>query len=224
EHIETAKFKKQTLEKEITFLEKDLNFKRNEVNAYVEKMDVDIDVKAKKQYKNVEVQTGEKTFFEKEKTETKKKETSNVIIYKKNKKKKKETSKVNMYKKDYKKLVNAAKENEHLKKQVQTFANTDIYKAYDNERKQKEQIKDKHNDLVQRFNTNIRDYNELVEENSSLKSKIIDLKHEIGSIYKSTKEFLKQRTDGLKAFKDVFNDLVTKVKEKSPKGEFERLN
>src|SRR5699024_12853000 len=57
EHIETAKFKKQTLEKEITFLEKDLNFKRNEVNAYVEKMDVDIDVKAKKQYKNVEVPT-----------------------------------------------------------------------------------------------------------------------------------------------------------------------
>src|SRR5699024_6115509 len=71
----------------------------NEVNAYVEKMDVDIDVKAKKQYKNVEVPTGEKTFFGKEKTETKKKETSNVIISKK----------------DYKKLVNAAKENEHLK-------------------------------------------------------------------------------------------------------------
>src|SRR5699024_6422415 len=73
EHIETAKFKKQTLEKEITFLEKDLNFKRNEVNAYVEKMDVDIDVKAKKQYKNVEVPTDEKNFFGKEKTETKKK-------------------------------------------------------------------------------------------------------------------------------------------------------
>src|SRR5699024_9890664 len=204
-----AKFKKQTLEKEITFLEKDLNFKRNEVNAYVEKMDVDIDVKAKKQYKNVEVPTGEKTFFGKEKTETKKKKTSNMIIYKKDNKKK---------------IVNNAKKNKNIKKQVQTFDNKDIYKAYDNERKQKEQIKDKHNDLVQRFNTNIRDYNELVEENSSLKSKINDLKHEIGSIYKSTKEFLKQRTDGLKAFKDVFNDLVTKVKEKSPKGEFERLN
>src|SRR5699024_953751 len=131
-----------------------------------------------------------KPFSEKKRLKQKKKETSNVIISKK----------------DYKKLVNAAKENEHLKKQEQTFANTDIYKAYDNERKQKEQNKDKHNDLVQRFNTNIRDYNELVEENSSLKSKINDLKHEIGSIYKSTKEFLKQRTDGLKAFKDVFND------------------
>lgn len=149
-----------------------------------------------------------KPFFGKEKTEMKKKETDNVIVSKN----------------DYIKLVNAAKENEHLKKQVQTFANTDIYKAYDNERKQKEEIKDKHNDLVKRFNTNIRDYNELVEENSSLKSKINDLRHEIGSIYKSTKDFLKERTDGLKAFKSVFNDLVTKVKEKSPKGEFERLN
>src|SRR5699024_10707226 len=204
----TAKFKKQTLEKEITFLEKDLNFKRNEDNAYEKKMDVDIEVKAKKQYKNEEMPTGKKTVFGREKTETKKNKTSNMIISKK----------------DYKKVVKDEKENEYLKKQVQTLDNTDIYKAYDNERKQKEQIKDKHNDIVKRFNTNIRDYNELVEENSSLKSKIIDLKHEIGSIYKSTKEFLKQRTDGLKAFKDVFNDLVTKVKEKSPKGEFERLN
>src|SRR5699024_10516968 len=110
------------------------------------------------------------------------------------------------------------------KKQIQTYSNTNNYKTYENERKKKKKNKDKHNDHVQRFNTNIRDYNELVEENSSLNSKINDLKHEIGSIYKSTKEFLKQRTDGLKAFKDVFNDLVTKVKEKSPKGEFERLN
>src|SRR5699024_12571149 len=111
----------------------DLNFKRNEVNAYVEKMDVDIDVKAKKQYKNVEVPTGEKTFFGKEKTETKKKETSNVIISKK----------------DYKKLVNDEKEKEHLKKQVQTFANTDIYKPYHNDHKQKEQNNDQHKHLLQ---------------------------------------------------------------------------
>lgn len=208
EHIETAKFKKQTLEKEITSLEKDLSLKRNEVNAYVEKIDVDIEVKAKKHYKNVEVPTGEKSIFGKEKTEIKKKETDNVIVSKK----------------DYKKLVSAAKENEHLKRQVTEFANSDIYKLYDKERKQKELIKDKHNDLVQRFNSNVNDYNELVEENSSLKSKISDLKHEIGSIYKSTKEFLKERTDSLKAFKSVFNDLVTKVKEKSPKSEFEILD
>src|SRR5699024_1341746 len=91
------KFKKQTLEIEITFLDKDLNFKRNEVNAYVEKMDVDIDVKAKKQYKNVEVTTGEKTFIGKEKNKTKKKKKSNENKYKKNNKKKK-----NKEKKQYK--------------------------------------------------------------------------------------------------------------------------
>src|SRR5699024_3954507 len=153
EHIETAKFKKQTLEKEITFVEKDMNFKRKEVKAYVEKIDEDIDIKTKKENKNVEVATGERQLIEKEKTDIKKKN----IGKEKTKTKKKETSNVIISKKDYKKLVNAAKENEHLKNQVQTFANTDIYKAYDNERKQKEQIKDKHNDLVQRFNTNIRD-------------------------------------------------------------------
>src|SRR5699024_8605756 len=68
EHIETAKFKKQTLEKEITSLEKDLSLKRNEVNAYVEKIDVDIEVKAKKHYKNVVVKNGEKSIFWIEKT------------------------------------------------------------------------------------------------------------------------------------------------------------
>ena len=97
-------------------------------------------------------------------------------------------------------------------------------KRYKNLSGEHEQVKEKYNDLVERYNSNANDYNELVEENRSLKSKISDLRNEIGSIYKSTKEFLKERTNGLKAFKSVFNDLVTKVKEKSPKGEFERLN
>src|SRR5699024_6199986 len=83
EHIETANFKKQTLEKEITFLEKELNFKRNEVNASVEKIDVDIDVKSKIQYKNLEVPTDEKTFLKKENTATKKKKTKTLFNYKK---------------------------------------------------------------------------------------------------------------------------------------------
>src|SRR5699024_5833195 len=102
EHMETRKFKKHMLEKDIDSLEKDidslekeLEFKRNEVKSYVEKSDdVKLDIKAKKQYKNVEVPTGEKTIFGKEKTETKRKETGNVIISRKN----------------YAELINAAKE------------------------------------------------------------------------------------------------------------------
>ena len=208
EHMETRKFKKYMLEKDIDSLEKELEFKRNEVKSYVEKSDdVKLDIKAKKQYKNVEVPTGEKTIFGKEKTETKRKETGNVIISRKN----------------YDELINAAKENKHLRKQVVEFANTDIYKAYDQERKENKIVKSKYSDLVERFNKNVNDYNELLKENRTLKTRVKDLTDEIGSIYKSAKSFLKERTSDLKTFKSLFSELVDKVKEKSPKGEFERL-
>src|SRR5699024_5157678 len=52
-------------------------------------------------------------------------------------------------------------------------------------------------------------------ENKSLKSKISDLKRDVSLIYESTKEFLKERTDGLKAFKNVFKGFVDKVKDKT---------
>src|SRR5690625_1456327 len=183
-------------------------FKKDELSSYSNKVDSDLSVKAKRAMRNVEVPTGEKTIFGKEKTKTEKKPTKNVIISES----------------DYKKLVTAAQDNEKLKKHVNNFLNTDMAKRYKKLSGEHEQVKEKYNDLVERYNSNTNDYNELVEENRSLKSKISDLRNEIGSIYKSTKEFLKERTNGLKAFKSVFNDLVTKVKEKSPKGEFERLN
>src|SRR5699024_6640978 len=103
EHMETRKVKKKMSEKDSDSLEKELELKRNEVKSYVEKTDdVKLDIKAKKQYKNVEVPKGEKTIFGKENTETKRKETGNVIISRKN----------------YAELINAAKENKHLRKQV----------------------------------------------------------------------------------------------------------
>lgn len=208
EHLETQDFKKQTLEKEIYLLEKNLENKKDELSAYSNEVDSDLKVQARRAMKNVEVSTGEKTIFGKEKTKTEKKPTKNVILSES----------------DYKKLVTAAQDNEKLKKHVNNFLNTDMVKRYKKLSGEHEQVKEKYNDLVERYNSNANDYNELVEENRSLKSKINDLRNEIGSIYKSTKEFLKERTNGLKAFKSVFNDLVTKVKEKSPKGEFERLN
>lgn len=158
--------------------------------------------------RNVEVPTGEKTIFGKEKTRTEKKPTKNIIISES----------------DYKKLVTAANDNDKLKQHVNSLLNTDMAKKYKTLSEEHKQVKGKYNDLVQKHNSTIDDYNELVRENKSLKSKISDLRQEIGSIYKSTKEFLRKRTDGLNAFKSVFNDLVTKVKEKTPKGEFERLN
>lgn len=66
--------------------------------------------------------------------------------------------------------------------------------------------------------------NELHSEVRDLKGRISDLKAEIGLVYKSAKEFLIRRTDGVRAFKQAFGDLVDKVKEKTTGSEFERLH
>lgn len=207
EHIEMAQFKKQTLEKEIDFLEKNITHKKDELTAFSEKVESDLAVPARRQMKNIEVPTGEKTLFGKEKTKTEKKPTENVIISEQ----------------DYKKMVTAARDNEKLKLHVKNMLNTDMAKENRVLRKQNEEVKEKYNGLVQRFNANIGDYNNLLEENKSLKSRVSDLTNEIGSIYQSAKEFLKERTSGLKAFRSAFKDLVDKVKEKTPESEFERL-
>lgn len=208
EHVETQKFKKQTLEKEIGSLEKNIKLKENELKSYTEKVDVNLKVPAKKHFKYVDVPTGERTILGKEKTERQKKETKNVIISKK----------------DYAKLINASKQNHNLVSQLENFTDTDIYKAFKHEREENKVIKEKHNNLVKKHNGVVEEYNELLNENNTLKDQVKNLKQEIGSIYKSTKEFLKERTDGLNRFKSLFNDLVGKVKERTPKSEFERLD
>src|SRR5699024_12147717 len=122
----------------------------------IEKLDdIKHENKAKKQYKNVEVPTGEKTIFSKEKTETKRKETSNVIISRKN----------------YAELINAAKENKHLRKQVMEFADTDIYKYYDAERTKRKEIQKKYSDLEGKYKEKVKENNELAIDNDTLKSR-----------------------------------------------------
>src|SRR5699024_2118254 len=81
-HSETSKFKKQTLEKEIDFLEKNLAVKKDEWTAYSDKVKSDLEVPAKRHMKNVEVPTGEKAMFGlgKEIMKTEKKPTKNVVI------------------------------------------------------------------------------------------------------------------------------------------------
>lgn len=208
EHIEMAQFKKQTLGKEIDSLEEKLALKENEIKSYVEKTDdVDLNIKPKDRYKKVKVPTGEKTFLGKEKTEIKREKTGEVILPEK----------------DFEKLLSAAKENDYLRNQVIEFANTDIYKALDNERNEKNEIKEKYNGLVQRFNGIVEDHNELLEENSTLKERVKDLKSEIGLLYQNTKEFLKGRAESVRAFKNDFKDFIGDMREKVTGSEFERL-
>src|SRR5690625_6942141 len=105
---------------------------------------------------------------------------------------------------------------------MRNLLNTDL--AQEN-KKLKHENKVAYDDL-----SKLKDENRiLIKENRELSWKIDDLKdhisilkQDIGLIYESAKEFLRERTDSLKAFKNVFKDFVDKVKYKTT--QFEQKN
>src|SRR5699024_1693872 len=106
-------------------------------------------------------------------------------------------------------------DNDKLKQHVSNLMSTDM--ARENKKLSKEhgQVKEKYSSLVERFNENVNDYNESLEEKKSLKYKINDIKRDVSLINENTKEFIKERTDELKDFKNVFKGYVDKVKYKT---------
>src|SRR5699024_11603966 len=116
---------------------------------------------------------------------------------------------------DYKNLVTAARDNDKLKQHVRNLMSTDMAREYKKLSKEHGQVKEKYRGLVERYNENVNDYNELLEDNKSLKYKISDVKRDVSGIYESTKECLNERTDGLKASKNVFKACVDKIKDKT---------
>lgn len=66
-------------------------------------------------------------------------------------------------------------------------------------------------EVYQKTNENYKLKNEnkeLRSENRDLKDLIGDLRHEVGLLYQSAKDFVKERTEGVRAFKNVFKELV----------------
>ncbi len=206
EHIKTQDLKKQTLEKEIDSLEKSLAVKKKELEQVTEVLPSD---------KNLEMNI---------RTERKSVVEEKLVTFGKPKVIEKETGNFVLTPKQLKKLNSYANAGLAIKKDYDRLKNTDLAKENKDLREiaektlaENEQLKERNSDLR-------KEKTKLFWENDLLKDQISDLKREIGFIYKSTKEFLKARTNDLRTFKSVFNDLVTKVKEKSPEGEFERLN
>src|SRR5699024_697438 len=158
----------------IDFLEKNLAVKKDEWTAYSDKVKSDLEVPAKRHMKNVEVPTGEKSMFGigKEIMKTEKKPTKNVVISER----------------DYKNLVTAARDNHKLKQHVRKLIGKDMAREYKKLSKEQGQVKEKYSCLVERFNENVNDYNELLEENKSLKTKMSDLKRDASLMYESTKD------------------------------------
>src|SRR5699024_9393813 len=140
-HIETSKFKKQTLEKEIDFLEKNLAVKKDEWTAYSDNVKSDLEVPAKRHMKNVEVLTGEKSMFGlgKEIMKTEKKTSDNVVISDR----------------DNRKFVIDVSNNYKLKQHVSNLMSTDIASESKKLSKAFGYIKKKDSGLVERFNENV---------------------------------------------------------------------
>src|SRR5699024_2159060 len=105
-------FKKQTLEKEIGSLEKNLKEKKSELQALNEKVPDEIKVQAKREFKQIEVKSEEKNFLGIQKKEIQKKPTGNVILSEQ----------------QFKEIVRAAKENKRLKGSMEKLLNTDLAK------------------------------------------------------------------------------------------------
>ena len=182
-------------------IEREIGIKKDELLAYTKdrslKTTLD-DIKFKREMKEIEVPTGEKTIFGREITEKVKKPTGNLIISEK----------------DFKNIQDF---HSYSKKREVKFLNlldTDLYK-------ENQQLKDENKELI-RENKELRNsnnkilgsFNRMQEENTFLKDEISDLKNEISLIYKYTKSFLKERTDDLEAFKSSFKELVQDVSEK----------
>ena len=181
EHIETQEFKRQTLEKDIDLLEKNLKIKKNELMEMSKNIPPELKIKAKKEKKMI-VEDKIITFGKPKTTE---KETGNLVITRDEYKKMRE-------------VVNAANK---IKSDYDRLQQTDLVKENKQLREIASETLKENKDLKERNATLQKEYTKLFWENDNLRGQINDLKQEIKMIYKSIREFIKARTSDFKTFK-----------------------
>lgn len=196
-HLHPNEYKeKKDLEKEVQLLEKSIEGKKNEFLALNENLpERALSLKTKKK----EVKTEVKVRLI-GKPEIIEKETGNYVLTPKQVEKVEEliTAAVAV-KKDYNRLQNTdlVKENKELNKAFQ---------------------------IVQQENKELKEENQSLKFiNRDLKARIADLTVEIKNVYKSTKEFLIERTEDARGFKSAFKDLMDMIKGKTKSSEFEKV-
>lgn len=97
--------------------------------------------------------------------------------------------------------------------------------------RENKKLKAENQELTKMVDTLYDDWQEVSAENKQLENDnrvltayISDLKAEIKFLYQSVKEFIKERTSNAMAFRDAFKSLISKVKQKIPGGEFEKVH
>lgn len=218
-HLDVARYKLQETEKDLKEIEinlgekeKDLKEKNKQLESIDQKIKINIDrvpdrnFKFKKDLKKeIETKVIPKKFNIGH-PEIIEEETGNTVFSPKQLKSMED--KINAavtIKKDYERLqtTDLVRENKEL-----TVALDEIFDSFD---------------FAQERISNLQKENrDLVSENKGLKSLVDDLRLDIGSIYKSTREFLEARVSGVKAFKQTLGSWVDKVKEKTAGDDLER--
>lgn len=192
---------KKDLEREIKQLEGDLSQRKTELKALNEKVSSEIQVPAKRQMRNIEVPTGEKNFFGKEKMKVEKKPTGKILVEED----------------DFKKIMTAANQNEELTKQIHKVLDTDFAK-------ENRELKSEVEVIFHEWKRENAKVGELQTENTVLKRRVNSLTSEIENIYKYTKDYFKERTNDFEAFKNVFGHWVDKIKEKLPMSQLKHVH
>lgn len=212
-HLDVARYKIQETQKDLKEIESDLLEKSEQLEATKQKIQSNLEAvpsgkfrfKTEKMKQEIKTEVQQKLIGN---AEIKKTKTGNYVISPDQLGKLEETINAAVaIKKDYKRLqtTDLVQENRELRKE-----NQELHEAVD--------------DNYEASMFNINRANKLEQENKQLKSQISDLRHEIGVLYKNTREFLKERTEGVRAFKNVFKQFVDGVKDKIKGSEFERLD
>lgn len=205
--VNTYKHHKQ-LEEEVTKTKRELREKQEELKSYVleDKSDEKLKgIKVKKELRDIEVEIDEKNIFGQNKTEIVKEWTGNLVIPEE----------------DYLRMRETIRIGSRNEKQLIKILESDVHRENARLKESNTKLRNENNELINDFNSVADKYNSLVEENKTLKAYIGDLKQEIGLIYESTKEFLKERTRDLRAFKSAFKDLVDTITGKINKTDLE---
>lgn len=195
----------ENLQQANTSLEKEIGNRKKEFLALSAKIPDDGDVKIRVKGKEFKTEVKQKMIGN---AEVIKKETQNFIVTPKELKKMQE--KMNaayQIKKDYERLqtTDLVQENKKLRQLASHTMN------------ENEELKKDNASLKNQLRLAMNDI-------SVLEARISDLKVEIKLVYQSVKEFVKERTKGAMAFRDIFKGLIDKVEEKTPGGEFEKAH
>lgn len=101
-----------------------------------------------------------------------------------------------------------------IKKDYERLQTTDLVKDNQGLREVVDILLDDHNELAEVKDALVSQNQELQRQNRNLKTQVKNLQQEIVQIYDSTKEFVKEHALSPRKFKEAFNNLVDKVKEK----------